>query len=127
MMAEHADLSGHKSLGYASFFWSCSDGDRLLLHLTIQAIVSSLTSVDECAGPEHHGFHTGTVVWSRASFHHTVLIKMTRQEASTDMTAPLCRITVWVNVKAKRHGVFDANRCVVSQRCALVSLCSVHL
>ena len=58
---------------------------------TTQAIVSSLTAVHQCAGPEHHGFHAGTFVWSR------------------------------VNVKAKRHGVFDANRCVVSQRYAAVS------
>ena len=68
MKAEHADLRGQKSFCYAPFDQAETTFSCLA---EIRVIVSSLTSVGECAGPEHHGFHAGTFVWSRASFHHT--------------------------------------------------------
>ena len=77
MKAVQADLRGQKSLCYAPLDQVRTTTVSCLAEILV--FVPRMTSIDECAGPEHHKYHDtrkvrrrcGTFGWSRASFHHT--------------------------------------------------------
>ena len=116
MKAVQADLRGQKSLCRAPY-------DQAETTVSCLAEIGvTVSSIDERAGPEHHGYHDTRKVRRRCwniwvvarVFPSHVLIKLTRPQCPIDVTVPVCRTTHRVCVKAKRHRMFDADRCIVS-------------
>ena len=92
MKAVQADLRGLKSLCYAPFDQAETTFSCLA---EIWVIVSRMTSIDERAGPEHHGYQDTRKVRRRCRniwvvarvFPLHVLSKLTRPQCPIDVTA----------------------------------------